>query len=130
MKHTLSIIIFIGTLTVLFTPLHAETIYKTVDESGAAVFSDEPAQNSEKINVHPNVVDVDIPDIPTSSHPINNRSKIMQTTHGRSDGNQTIEIGTGTTRAGDLKRKIRNRTNGEGVNRPVARPAARSGGHR
>jgi len=108
----------------------AETIYKTVDESGAAVFSDERAPDAEKINVQPNVVDVDIPDIPTTAHPNTTRPKVMQTGHDKSSEEHITEIGSGTATAGNLKRKIRNRTNGEGINRPVARPAARSGGHR
>ena len=105
----------------------AETIYKSVDKSGTTVFSDERTPNAEKIKVHPNVVDVNIPDMPTPAPKHTNKQRI---THTNTSPTQVIESGRGTATAGNLKRKIRNRTNGEGINRPVARPAARTGGRR
>ena len=105
----------------------AETIYKSVDKSGAAVFSDQRTPDAEKINVQPNVVDVNIPVMPAPAQKNTNKQR---STHTNTTQNQVIESGRGTATVGNLKRKIRNRTNGEGINRPVTRPAARTGSHR
>jgi hypothetical protein len=45
----------------------AVEVYKTVDESGAVVFSDKQTHDAEKIKVQPNVVDLNTPVMPESS---------------------------------------------------------------
>jgi len=120
--------------TALAETTYAEIIYKTVDENGAPVFSDKRMPGAEKIIVEPNVIDVDIPDMPLHTAPTSH-PKVMHTgTHKNLNNNQIIESGYGYGASGNLKRKIRNITNGEGikhpVTRPIAKPVARTGGHR
>lgn len=125
--------IFYLAFSVAFLPytVSADTIYKSVDESGATIFSDQRTPDAEKIKIQPNVVDVNIPDIPLSA-PAKTRKPTVRYTGTQSNTRQddTIEIGSGTTNAGNIKRRVRNYTSGEGINRPVTRPAARSGGRR
>ncbi len=117
---------------------HAEKIYKTVDESGAVVFSDKKTPDAEKITVQPNVVDVRTPVMPepVSSKKKPKQSSAKQSSIRQNDVNQEV-VGRGTSNAGNLKRKIRNVTNGgenikrpirRPVNLPVQRPGARPGG--
>ena len=96
----------------------AEKIYKTVDESGNVVFSDQKTPGSEKIKVQPNVVDVRTPVMPEPTA----EEKAKKTK--QKEVTQTQETGRGTATAGNLKRKIRNVTNGgENIKRPVNLPA-------
>ena len=125
MKFIYNIFIPIVVITLPLTSI-AETVFKSVDKSGTAVFSDEKTPDAEKIIVQPNVIDVDVPDMPTPAHKSTPKQRIMQTTHDSQGHSQATEIGSGTATAGNLKRKIRNVTNGESINRP----AARAGGHR
>jgi len=113
---------------------HAEKIYKTVDESGAVVFSDKKTPDAETIRLQPNVISVRTPVMP---EPVTSKKKPKQS----SAKQNTIEqeaVGRGTATAGNLKRKIRNVSNGgENIKRPirppattlpVQRPGARPGG--
>ncbi len=97
----------------------AEKIYKTVDESGAVVFSDKKTPDAEKIRVQPNVIDVRTPVMP---EPVVSKKKPKQSSARQNDVNQEV-VGRGTANAGNLKRKIRNVTNGgENIKRPINRP--------
>ena len=98
----------------------AEKIYKTVDESGAVVFSDKKTSGAEKIKVQPNVTSVRVPVMPEPTP----EKKAKQAAANASEV-QREEVGRGTATAGNLKRKIRNVTNGEGIKRPVNLPARR-----
>jgi len=100
----------------------AAEVYKTVDENGNIVFSDKPTANAETINVQPNVVDVDIPEMPESAA----KEKPRTQTTTRSKEVEQEMIGYGTANGGNLRRRARTETNGEGINR--SRPAAPAGG--
>jgi len=115
---------------------HAEKIYKTVDESGAVVFSDKKTPDAEKIIVQPNVVDVRTPVMPEPVSSKKKPNKSKKSSAKQSEAEQEV-VGRGTANAGNLKRKIRNVTNGgenikrpirRPVNLPVQRPGARPGG--
>ena len=116
---------FIILLSIVVTyPLDAlaTEVYKTVDENGNIVFSDKPTANAEMINVQPNVVDVDIPKMPESTAKEEPRT---QTTTRSREVEQEM-TGYGTANGGNLRRRVRTETNGEGINRPG--PAAPAGG--
>jgi hypothetical protein len=119
--------VFLSLIIIAPLTTMAETIYKSVDKNGAAVFSDKRTPEAEKINVQPNVVDVNIPDMPAPAQKHTNKQR---STHTNTTQNQVIESGRGTATTGNLKRKIRIHTNGEGINRPVTRPTVRTGSHR
>ena len=107
-KHLLLLLIVASTS---FTAL-AEKIYKTVDEKGNVVFSDKKTPDAEKIKVQPNVVDIRTPVMPEpTAEEKAKKAKQKEVT-------QTEEVGRGTATGGNIKRKIRNTTNGEGINRP------------
>ena len=119
----LFLIIFIISSGVL-----ADKIYKKVDESGAVEFSDKESHGAEKIQVKPNVVDVRMPDMPKSTP----TKKPKKAPVENEKAPEVIETGSGTYPAGNLRRKINNVTNGEGVKRPVnpvvGRPVSGAGG--
>lgn len=108
------------------TDTYAAEVYKTVDENGNVVFSDKKSQDAETIDVQPNVVGLDIPEVPESavqespSGSISNNSGSAQQEMG----------GWNATNGGNLRRRVQTETNGEGVNqnRPSATPAGRHGG--
>ena len=66
MKSTRPFILLLIVTTTSFAVL-AEKIYKTVDESGAVVFSDKKTEGAEKNKVKPNVVNVHVPKMPEST---------------------------------------------------------------
>jgi len=106
--------------------VHAAEVYKTVDENGNVVFSDKKTQDAETIDVQPNVVDLEIPDMPESA--VQERSN---SSTSNSSGNAQQEVGGWNANNGsNLRRRVRTETNGEGVNqrRPSATPAGRPGG--
>ena len=107
--------------------VHAAEVYKTVDENGNIVFSDKKTQDAETIDVQPNVVDLNIPDMPESA--VQGRSN---SSTSNSSGNTQQEMGGWNANNGsNLRRRVRTETNGEGVNQnrpsttPVRRPAGR-----
>lgn len=106
--------------------VHAAEVYKTVDENGNIVFSDKKTQDAETIDVQPNVVGLDIPDMPESA--VQDRSN--GSTSYNSGSAQQETGGWNATNGSNLRRRVRTETNGEGVNRnrPSATPAGRSGG--
>lgn len=92
--------------------VHAAEVYKTVDENGNIVFSDKKTQDAETIDVQPNVVDLNIPDMPESAVQGRSNSSIPN-----SSGNTQQEMGGWNTNNGsNLRRRVRTETNGEGVN--------------
>ena len=116
---------FIILLSIVVTyPLDAlaEEVYKTVDENGNTVFSDKPTANAETINVQPNVIDVNIPEMPESA--AKEKPKTQTTTQSREVEQEMV--GYGTANGGNVRRRVRTETNGEGINR--SRPAAPAGG--
>ena len=116
---------FIILLSIVVTyPLDAlaTEVYKTVDENGNIVFSDKPTANAETINVQPNVVDLDIPKMPEST--AKEEPRTQPTTRSREVEQEMT--GYGTANGGNLRRRVRTETNGEGINR--SRPAAPAGG--
>ena len=119
---------FIILLSIVVTyPLDAlaEEVYKTVDENGNTVFSDKPTANAETINVQPNVIDVNIPEMPESA--AKEKPKTQTTTQSREVEQEMT--GYGTANGGNLRRRVRTETNGEGINH--SRPAGgRAGGGR
>ena len=107
--------------------VHAAEVYKTVDKNGNIVFSDKKTQDAETIDVQPNVVDLNIPDMPESAVQGRSNSSIPN-----SSGNTQQEMGGWNANNGsNLRRRVRTETNGEGVNQnrpsttPVRRPAGR-----
>lgn len=107
--------------------VHAGEVYKTVDKNGNIVFSDKKTQDAETIDVQPNVVDLDIPDMPESAVQGRSNSSIPN-----SSGSAQQEMGGWNANNGsNLRRRVRTETNGEGVNQnrpsttPVRRPAGR-----
>ena len=117
--------ILLMTLTASFVA-HAAEVYKTVDENGNVVFSDKKTQDAETIDVQPNVVDLDIPDMPESAVKDRSNSSISNS----SGGAQQEMGGWNANNGSNLHRRVRTETNGEGVNqrRPSATPAGRPGG--
>ena len=122
MTFTKYIILLSAVVTYPLGALAAE-VYKTVDENGNVVFSDKPTANAETINVQPNVVNVDIPEMP---EPTAKEKPRTQTTTTRSKEVEQEMIGYGTANGGNVRRRVRTETNGEGINR--SRPAAPAGG--
>ena len=118
----LLLILATGTFEVL-----AGEVYKTVDENGNTVFSDKKTHDAETINVQPNVVGLDIPDMPASS----SQQKSKKQASSKSGGNKSEVSGwNATNNSGNLKRRVRTETNGDGVNRnkPASAPGVRAGG--
>lgn len=121
MTFTKYIILLSAVVTYPLGALAAE-VYKTVDENGNVVFSDKPTANAETINVQPNVIDVNIPEMPESA--AKEKPKTQTTTQSREVEQEMI--GYGTANGGNVRRRVRTETNGEGINR--SRPAAPAGG--
>ena len=108
------------------TDTYAAEVYKTVDENGNVVFSDKKSQDAEMIDVQPNVVDLDIPDMPESTVQEKSNSSISN-----NSGSAQQEMGGwNATNGSNMRRRVRTETNGEGVNhnRPSATPVGRPGG--
>lgn len=108
-----------------FNELAAE-IYKTVDENGNVVFSDKKSSDAEKVQVQPNVIDIDAPAMPESSA---QKEPKQQASSQPQVVQQQVNV-TGTPTGGNARRRVRTQTNGEGINngrRPTATPAARHG---
>ena len=108
------------------TDTYAAEVYKTVDENGNVVFSDKKSQDAETIDVQPNVVDLDIPDMPESAVQERSSSSISN----NSGSAQQEMSGWNATNGSNLRRRVRTGTNGEGVNqnRPSVTPVGRPGG--
>ncbi|MFV9615331.1 MAG: DUF4124 domain-containing protein [Gammaproteobacteria bacterium] len=108
-----------------FDALAAE-VYKTKDKDGNVVFSDIKTQDAETIKVQPNVIGLEIPEMPEST--------TQNTSNKRTSNNpnavQPEVSGWNNTKGNNLRRKVRTQTNGEGVNRPkaTAAPRGRTGG--
>lgn len=108
----------------------AGEIYKTVDENGNVVFSDKKTHDAEKVQVQPNVVDINTPVVPESTardqpkQQVSTQPQVIQ---------QEVNVWSGTADA-NKRRRVRTQTNGEGLDRhnhkPVAAPAAGAGGRR
>lgn len=105
---------------------HAAEVYRTVDENGNMVFSDKKTHDAETINVQPNVIDLDIPDVPVTS----TQGKSNNSVSNPSTGGQQEMSGWNANNGSNLRRRVRTETNGEGVNhnRPSATPVGRPGG--
>lgn len=113
-------------MTCIASAVHAAEVYRTVDENGNVVFSDKKTQDAETIKVQPNVIDLDIPDVPvTSTHGKSNNSVSNSST-----GGQQEMSGWNANNGSNLRRRVRTETNGEGINRPktTATPSRRVGG--
>jgi hypothetical protein len=95
---------------------HADEVYKTVDENGNVVFSDKKTQDAETINVQPNVVDLDIPEMPEPTA----QEKSNKPVSSYSGDEQQEMTGWNTTNGNNLRRRVRTETNGEGINHPRA----------
>ena len=104
---------------------YATELYRTVDEDGNVVFSDIKTHDAKTIKVKPNVIDLDIPDMPESS--AQNTSK-KQVSNNSGTAQQEIS-GWNTTNGSNLRRRARTETNGA-ISRPKATPASggRAGG--
>lgn len=125
MKATkLSLMLLVS--TVVSSAVYAAEVYKSVDENGNVVFSDKKTLDAETVNVQPNVVDLDIPDMPEST------SQKTSSKQSSSYPNTTQSEAGGWYRnnGSNLRRRVRTQTNGEGVNRPkaTAAPGGRVGG--
>lgn len=127
MTFTKYIILLSIVVTYPLDALAAE-VYKTVDENGNVVFSDKPTANAEKINVQPNVIDVNIPEMPEPTA----KEKPRTQTTTRSKEVEPEIIGYGRAHGGNIRRRVRTETNGEGINRsrPAAPASGRAGGGR
>jgi len=104
----------------------AGEIYKTVDENGNVVFGDKKSSDAEKVQVQPNVVDINTPAMPEST--VQDKPK-QQASSQPQVIQQQVNV-TGTSTGGNARRRVRTQTNGEGINngrRPTATPAARHG---
>ena len=108
------------------TDTYAAEVYKTVDENGNVVFSDKKSQDAETIDVQPNVVDLDIPDMPESAV----QEKSNSSFSNNSGSAQQETGGWNAVHGSNVRRRMRTETNGEGVshNRPSATPVGRPGG--
>lgn len=108
----------------------AGEIYKTVDENGNIVFSDKQTHDAEKVQVQPNVVDINTPVVPESTthdkpkQQVSSQPQVIQ---------QEVNV-SGANTGGNARRRVRTQTNGEGIDRhnhkPVATPAAGTGSRR
>ena len=105
-----------GSIAVSFNT-HATEVYKTVDEDGNVVFGDINTHDAETINVQPNVMDLDIPDMPESS----TQAKPKNQVSNNSAGAQQEMGGWNTNNGSNLRRRVRTETNGEGGSRPAVR---------
>lgn len=125
MMHTKSLLLQIIIVTGSFTA-HAGEVYKTIDENGNVVFSDKKTQDAETVKVQPNVVDLDIPDMPVST----TQNKSNKQTSSNPNATQSEVGGWNRNTGSNLRRRVRTETNGEGVNRPkaTAAPGGRAGG--
>ncbi len=89
----------------------AVEVYKTVDESGAVVFSDQKTSDAEMVKVQqPNAVNLNTPVMPESS----SQNKSTKHTSTKPKGSQQEVVVTGTVNNGNLHRKKRNVTNSQG----------------
>lgn len=125
MMYTKSLLLQIIIVTGSFTA-HAGEVYRTVDKDGNVVFSDIKTQDADTVNVQPNVVDIDVPDMPVST----TQNKSYKQTSSN-PGTAQSEVGGWHSNSGsNLRRRVRTGTNGEGVNRPktTAAPGGRVGG--
>ena len=106
--------------------VHAAEVYRTVDENGNVVFSDKKTHDAETINVQPNVIDLDIPDVPVTS----TQGKSNKPVSNPPAGGQQEMSGWNANNGSNLRRRVRTQTNGEVVNRPkaTATPGRRVGG--
>lgn len=125
MMYTRSFLLLLILATGAFESFAGE-VYKTVDENGNVVFSDKKTHDAETVNVQPNVIDLDIPDMPES----NTQGQSRKQTSNYPDAAQPEVSGWNTTNNGNLRRRVRTETNGEGINRPkaTAAPGGRAGG--
>ena len=142
MKHKKLLYLLLIAVATSFDVL-AEEVFKTTDESGSVEFSDKKSPGSEKIEVKPNVVDVDIPVMPESTvgeMPESTVGEKSKQASGEPNEDPQETEGSGSATAGNLKRKIRNTTNaGEKIKQrdkqpvtiqPVPQPVVRPGGRR
>ena len=122
---TKSFILLMVVSTFSFDVLAGE-VYKTVDKDGNVVFSDKKMPDAETINVQPNVVNLDIPEMPESTA----QNKTNKQTSSYPNDTQPEVSGWNTTNNGNLRRRVRTETNGEGISRnnPAAAPGRRTGG--
>ena len=97
---------------------YAAEVYRTVDEDGNVVFSDIKTHDAKTINVQPNVIDLDIPDMPESGTQAKSKKRIPN----NSTAAQQEMSGWNTNNGSNLRRRVRTETNGEGVNRHKATP--------
>ncbi len=67
MKRLVLFVFKLLLITGISLVVHAADVYRTVDENGNVVFSDKKTHDAETINVQPNVIGLDIPDMPESS---------------------------------------------------------------
>ena len=104
---------------------YATELYRTVDENGNVVFSDKKTHDAETIIVQPNVIGLDIPDMPESSA---QKTSKKQVSNNSGTAQQEIS-GWNTTNGSNLRRRARTETNGA-ISRPKATPASggRTGG--
>ena len=104
---------------------YATELYRTVDENGNVVFSDKKTHDAETIIVQPNVIGLDIPDMPESSA---QKTSKKQVSNNSGTAQQEIS-GWNTTNGSNLRRRARTETNGA-ISRPKATPASgsRAGG--
>lgn len=105
---------------------YAAEVYRTVDEDGNVSFGDIKTHDAETVNVQPNVIDLDIPDMPESSAQQNSKKQVSNNSAGVPQ-----EMGGWNANNGNnLRRRVRTETNGEGVNRHKSTPApgGRAGG--
>ena len=105
---------------------YATELYRTVDENGNVSFGDIKTHDAETVNVQPNVIDLDIPDMPESSAQQNSKRQASN----KSAGVPQEMGGWNANNGNNLRRRVRTETNGEGVNRHKATPApgGRAGG--
>lgn len=125
MRYTRHFLLLLILATGSFEVLAGE-VYKTIDENGNVVFSDKKTQDAETVNVQPNVVDLDIPDMPVSA----TQDKSYKQTSSNPNATQSEVGGWHRNTGSNLRRRVRTETNGEGINRPkaTAAPGGRAGG--
>ena len=108
----------------------AGEIYKTVDENGNVVFSDKKTHDAEKVQVQPNVVDINTPVVPESTTQDKPKQQASSQPHVIQ---QEVNV-SGANTGGNARRRVRTQTNGEGIDRhnhkPTATPATGAGGRR
>ena len=105
--------------------VYATEVYRTVDEHGNVVFGDIKTHDAKTINVQPNVIGLDIPDMPESSAQQDSKRQVSN-----NSGTAQQEMGGwNTTNGSNLRRRARTETS-DTVNRPKATPATggRAGG--